>query len=261
LTSKSQNIKSFLSLLTKKIIKPTTAVNDLRIIKGAEEIQAIKNACLLGDEVYSNILKNLKTGKTENEIAFEIELLIRKNEAKISFPAIVAFGSNGSFPHHVPTDKKLQKNTFVLMDFGVKLNNYCSDMTRTIFFGTATKEQRQAYNTVLESQQKAVEHIEKKLAKKEKIKATDVDKIARKHIISQGFPTIPHSLGHGIGLEVHELPHIPGTKEQLEEGMVFSIEPGVYLSDKFGVRIEDLYAIENNELIPLTISTKKLLEI
>ncbi len=248
--------------INKKLLNPTSIIAKLREIKSSNEIQEIKKSCALGDKAYSHILKNLRIGMTEKEVAFEIEYFIRKNGEEISFPTIAAFGENASLPHHISTDKKLAKNTFVLMDFGVKLNNYCSDMSRTVFFGKANKEQTNVYQTVLKSQQKAIEFIDKQISKTGKAKAAETDKISREYIISNDYPSIPHSLGHGIGLEVHESPSLSTySKEKLENGMVFSIEPGIYLPDKFGVRIEDLFAIENNKLIPLTHSPKNLIEI
>lgn len=259
--SEYQNVLKFVN---KKILKPINLVGKLRIIKTRDEIRKIKKACQLGDKTYSYILKYVRMNISEKQLAYRIDDFIRANNAQTSFPTIVAFGSNAAHPHHVPTDKKLSKNNFVLMDFGVKLNNYCSDMSRSVFFGKANKKQKHTYQTVLESQQKAIDTMYHKLVydTKPKINAMDIDKIARDHIISKGYPTIPHSLGHGIGIEVHELPHLsPHSNEVIEDGMVFSIEPGIYLLDDFGVRIEDLFAIENNKLIPLTHSPKKLIEI
>jgi Xaa-Pro aminopeptidase len=262
-----------LKFVNKKILKPTSLINNLRIVKSSDEIELIEKACALGDKTYSHILKYLRMNISEKELAFEIELYIRRNGGDPSFPTIVAFGENAAFPHHVPTDKKLKKNMFVLMDFGVRLNNYCSDMTRTIFFGKASKEQKKVYATVLEGQQKAIQQFNNLAIKKSNgVFAKKLDEVARKYIISQGFPTIPHSLGHGIGLEVHELPSLsPVVDDVLSNGMVFSIEPGIYLPAEasakeglpsgFGIRIEDLFAIENNKLVPLTHSPKKFREI
>jgi len=249
--------------IDKKILTPTNIIHNLRIIKSSDEIQAIKKACELGDKTFSHILKNIKATMTEKELAFEIEFFIKKQGADISFPPVVAFGANASQPHHVATDIKLKNNTLVLVDFGVKLNNYCSDMTRTFFFGKATEEQKKVYQIVLESQQKAINYIISSFQNaKSLIKATEVDHSARQHIMDQDFPSMPHSLGHGIGLEVHELPRLTMVSEDiLKPGMVFSIEPGIYLPDEFGVRIEDLYAIENKMLVQLTNAPKRLTEI
>lgn len=264
--------EKILKLVDKKILQSSDLVGKLRTIKTRDEIDAIKKACKLGDKAYSYILKHLRIGMTEKEVVFEANLFIRRNGADISFPTIVAFGPNSSFPHHVSTNKKLEKGNFALIDFGIKLNDYCSDMTRTVFLGIAKNEQKMIYQTVLNSQKKTIQYIEKVLKEKGEVKGSEADNAARAHIISEGFPNIPHSLGHGIGLEVHELPRLtPVSDDMLKNGMVFSIEPGIYLpagaSEKegltngFGVRIEDLFAIVNNKLIPLTHSPKNLIEI
>ncbi len=234
----------------------------LRLIKTHEEIGKIKKACQLGDTAFHFILKKLKTGITELELTFELEAYIKKQGADISFDTIVAFGENAAFPHHQPTKKKLRRNNFVLFDFGVKQDNYCSDMTRTVFFGTPTLKQRKMYKTVLNSQQAAIDFLNHELRiKNPEIKLSEVDKTARNYIVQQGYPSIPHSLGHGIGIAVHEAPSLsPLSTDILQIGMVFSIEPGIYLPDIGGVRIEDLFAIQRNKLIPLTNSSRNLIE-
>lgn len=248
--------------ISKKHLTQVNLVEKLRTIKDTDEIYAIKASCLLGDKTYSYVLTRLRSGMTEKDLVFEIEYFIKKNSGDISFPSIVAFGENAAFIHHQSGDRKLKKNDCVLLDFGVRLNNYCSDMSRTFFYGKANKEKTKAYLTVLESQKKAIMYIEEKLEKKEDVKGNIADKISRDYITQEGFVAFPYSLGHGIGLEVHESPRLsPSYDEILENGMVFSIEPGIYLQDKMGVRIEDLFAIENNKLIPLTLSPKTLTEL
>lgn len=220
-------------------------VSGLRSIKSPEEIAKIEKACKLGDLAFEFILKKIKVGVNEKTIAKELESFIKDKDAEISFTSIVAFGKNSSIPHHQTGETKLVENgSFVLLDFGVKLENYCSDMTRTVFFGKPTEKQKKIYETVLEAQQKAVDFANSVLKSGKALKAAEVDKAARDYIVAQNFPIIPHSLGHGIGLEVHEHPHLsPNSKDILREGMVFSIEPGIYLPDFGGVRIEDLFCI------------------
>src|SRR5581483_5181659 len=139
-----------------------------------------------------------------------MEGFIKRMGADLSFPTIVAFGANASMPHHVTDNTKLTPNNFVLLDFGVLAHNYCSDMTRTVFFGTPTDQQIKIYNTVLESCKKAYEYI----SNAKRPTGHNADKIARDYIIKHGFPSIPHSLGHGIGIEVHEAPRLtPVSKE------------------------------------------------
>src|SRR3989344_3028014 len=237
------------------------SINPHRAIKTLEEINFIEEACKLGDKTFSYILKKIKVGMSEKEVAWEMEQFIKSQGATLSFPTIVAFSENSSVPHHQLGHKKMeeQDGQFVLLDFGVKIENYCSDMTRTIFFGKHQQKQIEIYQTVLMAQQKAIEFINSSIKSGKQIKAYQVDKVARDYIISKGYKTIPHSLGHGIGLEVHEHPYIsPKSNEILKEGMVFSIEPGIYLPDFGGVRIEDLFVLEKNGLRQLTNSDKKL---
>ncbi len=263
-----------------KTTKDFPAVS-LRTKKETTEIRLIEQACRLGDETFAFIIKNIKPGVTEKEIAYLLENFMRQNGSEPSFSSIVAFGENAAVPHHQTGSTKLGKNGLVLLDFGVKYHNYCSDMTRTIFLGKATAEQKKAYQTVYAAQQKSIEFLNSQLSpiksgsrmattigttlnssQSKLIQTSDVDKAARDYIISQGYPSIPHSLGHGIGLEVHELPTLsPVSKQRLENDMVFSIEPGIYIPGKFGIRIEDLFVIENDKLRQLTHSPSHLIEL
>lgn len=239
--------------IDKKILTPSTLVNTLRIKKSHEEICALIHACEIGDKAFSLITKELKAGMTETEVAAQLEFFIKREGADISFPTIVAFEENAAHPHHMPTTKKLEKNNIILIDFGVLANGYCSDMTRTTCFGKPTAEKQRVFETVQKSQQQAIAFIERKLAKNEILRARAVDEISRNYMIEKGYPSMPHSLGHGIGLEVHESPRLtPLSEELLEEGNIFSLEPGIYLPGNMGVRIEDLFAIENNTLIKLS---------
>ena len=230
----------------------------IRSIKNNEEIAKIKKAVNLGDRTFDYILKKIKQGISEKELAYEIESFVKKNGAELSFPPIVAFGKNSAIPHHQTGDVKLENGQMILLDFGAKINGYCSDMTRTIFFGKATQKYKKIYNIVLETQKKAIRFINSG----KKIKAKEVDGMAREYIKSQGYPDIPHSLGHGIGLEVHEHPSLsPKSKDILKEGMVFSIEPGIYIPGFGGVRIEDLFVLEKGDLKQITNSSKQLFSI
>ena len=249
--------ENIIKQIDKDILVSTDIVGELRIKKDSGEINAIEKACQLGDTVFTQIIKEIKEGVTEKELAAKLDYCIKKQNADVSFPTIIAFGDNAAYPHHVPTDRKLQKNEFVLLDFGVKLNGYCSDMTRTVCFGKANTEQKHIYNTVKSAQQAAIDAYDEG-----PMKASSLDLIAREFIIKNSYPNMPHSLGHGIGLEVHELPRLtPVSKDVLENGMVFSIEPGIYLVNNVGVRIEDLFAIVDNKLIQLTHSPRELIEL
>ncbi|MBA3724038.1 MAG: aminopeptidase P family protein [Candidatus Levybacteria bacterium] len=235
-----------------------------RAIKNDDEIEAIKGACAIGDKAFTYIQTQLTSGITESALANALELFIKQQQTDISFHSIVAFGKNAAVPHHLSGADQLKSNMSVLVDFGVKYQNYCSDMTRTLFYGKATAEQKRIYTTVQEAQQRAIMALEKALqkTKPEKIAMKDIDQVAREYIMSQGYPSIPHTLGHGIGLEVHEGFRLyPKAPWHFANGMVFSIEPGIYLPETAGVRIEDLFAIKDNQLIKLTHSPRNLIEI
>lgn len=234
-----------------------------RGIKDSKELEKIEKAARLGDKTFDYIIKKIKLGITEKQLAFGIEFFIKKQGAEISFPTIVAFGKNSSVPHHHTGETILSGNVqFILLDFGVKFENYCSDMTRTIFFGRPMKKQKEIYNVVLNAQQRAVNFINSAIKSGKKIKAKEVDKIARDYITHQTYPSIPHSLGHGVGLEIHEHPYLSSkSKEELKEGMVFSIEPGIYIPGFGGVRIEDLYVLEKNGLRQITNSPKNIIQL
>ncbi|MDP3974316.1 MAG: Xaa-Pro peptidase family protein [Candidatus Daviesbacteria bacterium] len=233
-----------------------------RSIKDKDEIELISKACQIGDEVFKKAVTKIKLGISEKKTAFVIDNEIKKLDYEPSFRTIVAFGKNAAYPHHQPGKDRLRKNQFVLMDFGVKFQNYCSDMTRTVFFGKPASKQIKMYETVLGAQQKSADFINESIKKGKEILARDVDRVAREYIRSKDFPTIPHSLGHGIGLEVHEHPSLsPKSRDHLEEEMVFSIEPGIYVEGFGGVRIEDLFLLEKSGLKQLTNSAKELLSV
>ena len=238
-------------------------LGSLRGIKTKEEIKKIAQAAKIADKAFEFILKKIKVGVTEKEIGQDLERFINDQGVATSFPSIVAFGKNSSVPHHQTGNKKLDSGgQFVLLDFGVKFENYCSDMTRTVIFGEPSKKQKEIHAIVHEAQKKASEFLSARIKAGKAVIASEVDKVARDYIISKGYPSIPHSLGHGIGLEVHEHPYLSfKSKEELKEGMVFSIEPGIYLPDFGGVRIEDLYVLEKDELKQLTNSSKDLINV
>lgn len=248
----------------KTIFKSTSNldVSKIRIQKDGDEVKKIQKACKIGDLAYSHILEKLRIGVTENEIAFEIESFIKSGGATLSFDPIVAFGKNSSVPHHQTGKTKLKKNQIVLLDFGVKYENYCSDMTRTVFFGKPDLKIEKMYQAVLDAQQKSIEQLNSLAMKQSDIKASDIDRVAREYIISKGYPSIPHSLGHGIGLEVHEAPHLSGkSKDVLKTGMVFSVEPGIYIPGFGGIRIEDLVVLTEKGPKLLTHSPREIIEV
>lgn len=248
--------------LIKKVIKSLTdfKFHEHRSIKTSEEIRLIQKACEIGDVAFDFIRTRIKLGITEKNLMFYLENFIREQGFEPSFKTIIAFAENSAIPHHQTGEAKLKSGDFVLLDFGVKFKNYCSDMTRTLLFGKASQKQKKIYETVKQSQQQAFEYLKQNFRKG--VKAAQLDKIARDYILEQGFPSIPHSLGHGIGIEVHEHPYLSSnSKEILREGMVFSIEPGIYLPEFGGVRTEDLFVIEKEGVKQLTNSSNDLIEV
>lgn len=211
----------------------------------------------MGDKAFTHILKEIKPGMSEKEVGFLLDTYIRKQGTDISFKTIVAFGAGAATPHHTISDNKLQEKDIVLLDFGVKYKNYCSDMTRTVFIGNPTTEEKKVYETVLQSQQKALDYI---FGNTLPLSGKLVDQQARDYVTQNGYPSFPHSLGHSVGVQIHDGFRLsPISDIQLVEGMVFSIEPGIYISEKIGVRIEDIVALTKNGPKLLTNSSKELL--
>jgi len=243
-----------------KNFKPLeNTIEKLREIKTKEEIEKIKKACNLSDLGFSFILEHIKENITEQELATKFEIFLKEKHADVSFKPIIAFGKNSAVPHHLNSKIKLKKGNIVLIDIGAKTQGYSSDMTRTVIFGSPPLKFKRMYQTVLDAQRVAVEAIYKSNLK---IKASDVDKTARQYIIDKGFEPIPHSLGHGIGIQVHEKPSLsPKSKSILKSGMVFSIEPGIYLNGYGGVRIEDLYLLTDKKLEKITHSTSGIISL
>ena len=237
-------------------------LKNLRIIKREEEIKNIKLACKIGDQAFKFILDKLRLGLTEQKISNQLEFFI-KQKTDVSFKPIVAFGKHSSVPHHLCSKTKLKNNQIVLLDFGVKVNNYCSDMSRTVFFGKASEKFKKMHQTVLLAQQKAIEYINSQLLiVNGQLFAKDIDKIARDYITDQGFPNIIHSVGHGVGIQVHEPPHLsPNSKDIIKENMVFSVEPGIYLPKVGGVRIEDLVLVTKNGAELISHANREIIEI
>lgn len=225
------------------------------------KIKSIKKACQISDKCFNFILPFLKEGVTEIEIVKLINYFLRKKSEGIAFKTIVAFGENSAEIHHQnPTTRELQKGDFIMLDLGAKINGYPSDMTRTLFLQKASKKQVDLYKTVLEAQRRAISLLESLVKKQSLIKAFDVDKAARDYIISKKFPSIPHSLGHGIGKKVHSgLKISPKSKNLLKPNMIFSIEPAIYIKGFGGVRIEDLVLLTGKKIEILSKSKKDLI--
>ncbi len=233
-------------------------VNSLRMIKTPDELEKIRQAEELGCKAFEHILGFIKPGVREKDIALEIEYFMRKHGAeKTSFDTIAISGARTSLPHGVPTDKKIEKGDFVTLDFGCVLDGYCSDMTRTVVVGKATEKQKKIYNTVKIAQQMALDFI------RSGVKGCEADKVARDYIASKGYGEyFRHSLGHGVGLLVHEFPNLsPRYEIVLLPRMVVSCEPGIYIPDFGGVRIEDLVCVTEDGCQNLSPVTKELIEL
>ncbi len=239
-----------------KVFPAGKMISKPREVKDKFEIAKISEAERLGDEAFYHILNFIKVGKTEKEIALELEFFMRKHGAeKLSFDTIVASGERSCMPHGVASDKVLAEGEFLTLDFGCVLDGYCSDMTRTVAIGNPTDEMKNVYDTVLKAQLTALEFIGVGKSCK------DVDSVARKIIDDAGFgKNFGHSLGHSVGIEIHENPNLsPKSSDYLEVGNVLSVEPGIYLDGLFGVRIEDLVVISEKNTVNLTKSKKELI--
>ncbi len=228
-------------------------IKDIRERKDAEEIEKIKKACSIVDMVFEELLDTEFEGKKESDIAKRIDERIFELGGKPSFETIVASGANGAEPHHTISGKIIERGNFVVMDYGAKVDGYCSDITRTVAVGE--KKDKEIYDTVQEAQQKAFESVRKGIT------AESIDRTAREVIAKKGYgENFTHRTGHGLGIDVHEDPYITaGNKEALDEGMVFTIEPGIYIKGSLGIRIEDDVAIIDGKGKRLTGAERNLL--
>lgn len=231
------------------LVATKNRIEELRMIKREDETENIRKAAKLADECFDVILGKMKPGVTESGIAWEIESFFRKRGAETAFSPIVAFGKNSSIPHYSSTNNsQLTTNNLILLDFGAKINGYCSDMTRVVFFGKPKDEWKKAYETVRKAQAAALDNIH-----------NNPDGIARNIIRKSGFPVYPHSLGHGVGLAIHEQPRLSYKKRvKLRAGMVVTIEPAIYKEGSYGIRVEDLVLLTKDGIEILSTSSKKL---
>lgn len=262
------NFKEIESKLNKnqKLISTSALIEKIRMIKSKNEISLIKKSVNLTDAVFSELISDKKNinKKSELEIAAYLEFLMKCNGAQNSaFEPIVAFGPNSAFPHYKPSlnqiiniTKKKDNGNFLKIDFGAKLNGYCSDMTRTLLLGKISQKHIDIYNIALEAQIEAINKA------KPGMLASEIDALARNVIKKYGYDNyFGHGLGHGVGLEIHEMPAIsPQTSNiMVMPNMVFTIEPGIYIPGFGGVRIEDIVVMEENGCKILTKTSKKLL--
>ena len=233
-------------------------LNAMRVIKDEDELENLRKAAQFADKAVEIGCKEIAEGKTELEVLMAIEFEMKKKGVqKMSFDTMVLSGPKTASPHGTPGDRKIQKGDFILFDLGVIYNGYCSDITRTVAFGNPTEAQREIYETVKRAEQAAIDLV------RPGVKALELDKAARDVISDAGYGEyFTHRLGHGLGISVHEYPSITGTNEfALTEGMVFTIEPGIYHPDITGVRIEDDVVVTADGVEVLTKFQKELLVI
>ncbi len=231
-------------------------IKNLRKIKSKEELDNIKKACEIAEKAYYTAIQDIKTGITESQLKDRLEeLMILFGAEGTSFETIVAFGSNSAVPHHQTGNTALVQNSVVLVDMGCKVNGYCSDLTRTAFFGTPSKKFLECYQAVLGANLKAESDIYSGISGKV------ADDYAREYLKGNGLAQyFTHSLGHGIGLDIHEYIAIsPKSEDILKDEMVFSIEPGVYFDGEFGIRIEDTVCLKNGRVQRLFNDDKNLI--
>ncbi|MDE7379847.1 MAG: aminopeptidase P family protein [Clostridia bacterium] len=241
-----------------QLIDCAPAFRKAMAVKCSDEIANITLACNAADKAFYDLLPLIKEGMTENEVAANLEYLMRKHGASgTSFDTICAFGANGSVPHHETDNTKLKFGDAVLIDFGCKINGYCSDCTRTFLFGDDGKHEefKQLYDRVLTAHMLVKQNFHAGMTGRQG------DAIARDYLKEHGLAQyFTHSLGHSLGINVHENPNLnPNDESVFCDGMVFSDEPGVYLAGKLGIRIEDTVTLVGGNVVSLTDSDKKLL--
>ena len=240
----------------KKLLPIRGWVEKLRIIKTGDEQELLRTSASIVDETFTYALGIIKPGKREREIAAEIEYFIGgKKEADTSFEIILVSGARSSLVHGKPSSKILKKGDMILLDMGINWRGYCSDLTRTICLGRMNSEQKRVYQIVRKTQEGALRGI------KPGIRASAVYSLARKTIENAGY-SLGHALGHGLGLEIHEPPRMGNaSKDIIRKDMVITVEPGIYIEGKFGVRIEDMVLVEKNGAELLTHSPRHPIEL
>lgn len=229
-------------------------IDCMRKIKNSEQLLCVKKAQSITEKAYNEVLKTIKTGMTEREIALELEYLMKKNGAeRTAFDLIVVSGENGAKPHGVPGERRICKGDFITMDIGAVYNGYHSDMTRTVAISEVSDKQKNIYDIVLSAQLAALSAV------RPGVKCCDIDAAARGIITKAGFGEFfGHSTGHGVGMEIHEAPNISSSNDGvLTAGMIITDEPGIYIPGEFGVRIEDMLFVTENGCENLTNITKK----
>lgn len=231
--------------LSIELIATSNLVENLRIVKDDEEIDAIRKSIALAETAFTRFAAGLAPGMTETEAAWELERQMRSLGAQsVSFPVICACGPDSALPHAVPGDRTLDGGSPLMFDWGAKLNGYCSDMTRTMMLGRSDEQFQKIFAIVYDAQQKAISAI------RPGVHSKSIDDIARNHIAEKGYRDFfGHGLGHGVGIDVHELPALSPVEERdtvLEKNMVFTVEPGIYLPGWGGIRLENMVRVTSD---------------
>ncbi len=236
-------------------VETEDAILELRAVKDASEIKLLKEAQALTDAAFDHICAFIRPGLTEREIQLELDdFMMRGGADALAFPSIVASGSNGASPHAIVSDKPVQKGECIVMDFGARRRGYCSDMTRTVFLGEPEGEMRKAWNTL----RRANEAVQEVLAPG--MTGKQAHELAEKVLAEGGFEgRMGHGLGHGVGIQVHELPNLNTRNDSpLVSGNVVTVEPGIYIPGKFGMRLEDFGVISESGFERFTQSTHEM---
>lgn len=249
---------SVLQEIAEGLVLQNLDLSEIRMVKDKQELELLKHAAWIADDAFNQLLGDIKPGCTERELAARLEYYMReRGSEKVSFDTIVASGERGALPHGMASDKKVEGGELVTFDFGAVYKGYHSDITRTVMVGLATGWQREVYSVVEAAQRRGLKEAKIGMTGKE------LDALVRKVITDCGYGEyFIHGLGHGVGLEIHEMPNVNKRGATvLENGMIFTIEPGIYIPGKGGVRIEDTVVLTEEGAIPLNTVRKQLIEI
>ena len=236
-----EKYKKYLQTYQVNLVETEGLIENQRIVKDEDEFECIKKACEITDNAFEYIIRNIKQGMTEKEVAFEIEKFMITNGADgLAFESIVAFGENTSMPHAVPTDRVVQEGDIIQFDIGAKYKGYCSDLSRVVFVEEIKEEYKEVYDFVLEEQKRLSQMLKDGANIKTVIKDRETEYKLKNY-------QIMHAFGHGVGLDIHELPILRSNQDSiLKENSIIAIEPGVYFEGKFGIRIEDTFKVTKN---------------
>lgn len=242
-------------LVDVELVPTRNKIEELRMIKRKDEIENIRLAAKITDQCFKFLTHRIRPGTTESRLAMEIEGFFKYHGAENAFSPIVAFNTHSSQPHYQKrSNDPLRRGSLILLDFGAKVNGYCADMTRVVFIGTPKPEWKKAYETVIGANEKAID-----LLKDGERHGATLDAAAKELIAEADFPPYPHTLGHAVGLAIHEAPRLSTKKDEiLKPGMVVTVEPGIYIEGQYGIRIEDLVLLKASGMEILSTSSKAL---